>query len=442
MWRDCLLSSWRGDRCDDVPVSEAHLERRSEIVDLAAHVFSDRGYADASMLDIAEQAGIKPGSLYHHFTSKDELAAEVIQRFHSDLGDCTERMCARSAPATPAAAICAVREWSQQIGKVYASHRGALQLSLYDLPSGSHLAFRPAIQTQPESVSRRWQLLVSRLSDTGALVTDLDLEILARTLHHVVERTAIMEPTLTDNTSTIADNTSAIDCVLDLIFHGLLPQLHDVVSLDKSSASQLVTEARTEWENQSRTQTVTRKSSLVAVAADEFARHGFAATTMRGIATAAGMNPASIYYHFASKDLLAEEIMARFSGQLLRGMQAVADSNSTAAQRMDALISLHTYATHQFRSEINMLKSWRHFREKGIWDRIVSEGRTMRAIWERTLAEGWRRGELRNPAPLPLLFVCLRELVWSPAYEAPPTVDPARMQQFYRSTLLNGAIKR
>ena len=416
-------------------MSKAHLDRRTEIVDLAGRVFSDRGYVDASMLDIAEQAGIKSGSLYHHFTSKEELAAEVIKRFHADLGECAERMYAERVPATPAAALSAVREWSHQVGTVYASHRGALQLSLYDLPSGSHPALRAAIRTQPESVSRRWQLLISRLADTNTLATELDLEILARTMHHVVERTAIIEPSLTDN-------PSAIDCVLDLIFHGLLAELHDAVSLDNSRPSQLEMEARTEWENQSRAQAATRRSSLVAVAADEFASHGFAATTMRGIATAAGINAASIYHHFPSKDLLAEEIMAQFSGQLLRGMQTIDDVDSTTAERMDALISLNTYATHHFRSEINMLKSWRHFREKGIWDRIVSEGRSMRAIWERTLDEGWAQRELRKPAPTPLLFLCVRELVWSPAYEAPPSSDPARMRQFYRSTLLNGAIKR
>ena len=41
---------------------------------------------------------------------------------------------------------------------------------------------------------------------------------------------------------------------------------------------------------------------LLAVAVREFARRGFARTSIRDIARAAGIQPASVYHHFASKD--------------------------------------------------------------------------------------------------------------------------------------------
>jgi TetR/AcrR family transcriptional regulator, cholesterol catabolism regulator len=51
---------------------------RQRILDSAAQVFAARGYADVSLRDIAEAANTKAGSLYYHFSSKDELVEEVL----------------------------------------------------------------------------------------------------------------------------------------------------------------------------------------------------------------------------------------------------------------------------------------------------------------------------------------------------------------------------
>lgn len=49
------------------------------MLDAAAEVFSRRGYRGATLLDIGERAGMKPGSLYYHFTSKEALVAELLE---------------------------------------------------------------------------------------------------------------------------------------------------------------------------------------------------------------------------------------------------------------------------------------------------------------------------------------------------------------------------
>ncbi|MFJ3802612.1 TetR/AcrR family transcriptional regulator [Streptomyces sp. NPDC090088] len=52
--------------------------RRAEIVRAARDSFAERGYANASLRDIAERAGITHAGLLHHFHNKDELLAEVL----------------------------------------------------------------------------------------------------------------------------------------------------------------------------------------------------------------------------------------------------------------------------------------------------------------------------------------------------------------------------
>ena len=52
---------------------------RQQILDVAAKLFRARGYTETSLRDIGKQAGMKAGSLYYHFTSKEEMATEVLR---------------------------------------------------------------------------------------------------------------------------------------------------------------------------------------------------------------------------------------------------------------------------------------------------------------------------------------------------------------------------
>lgn len=51
--------------------------RRPQLLDAAARNFRERGYAAASMRDIAADAGMKAGSMYYYFPSKADLLIAV-----------------------------------------------------------------------------------------------------------------------------------------------------------------------------------------------------------------------------------------------------------------------------------------------------------------------------------------------------------------------------
>lgn len=51
---------------------------RAEIVAAARDLMRDKGYAGASMKEVAEQVGLLKSSLYSHFTSKEELVPAVL----------------------------------------------------------------------------------------------------------------------------------------------------------------------------------------------------------------------------------------------------------------------------------------------------------------------------------------------------------------------------
>jgi len=49
------------------------------ILDTAARLFKEEGWTATSLRDIAGECGIKAGSIYYHFSSKDEIVAEVLR---------------------------------------------------------------------------------------------------------------------------------------------------------------------------------------------------------------------------------------------------------------------------------------------------------------------------------------------------------------------------
>lgn len=49
-----------------------------DIIKKSIPVFKEKGYGSTTMADIALACGLLKGSLYHHFTSKDELMKEVL----------------------------------------------------------------------------------------------------------------------------------------------------------------------------------------------------------------------------------------------------------------------------------------------------------------------------------------------------------------------------
>ena len=52
---------------------------RQRIIEEAAPIFNQRGYAGCSMQDVMEATGLEKGGLYRHFESKEELAAEAFR---------------------------------------------------------------------------------------------------------------------------------------------------------------------------------------------------------------------------------------------------------------------------------------------------------------------------------------------------------------------------
>lgn len=55
--------------------------RKEQLLDVATHLFSRYGLEGTTTKDIAREAGVSPGLLYHYYSSKEELLVDVVVRF-------------------------------------------------------------------------------------------------------------------------------------------------------------------------------------------------------------------------------------------------------------------------------------------------------------------------------------------------------------------------
>jgi len=62
-----------------VPVTPKGHATRASILQTAAEVFAERGYADTTLSELIARSGLTKGAFYFHFSSKEQLAFAVLE---------------------------------------------------------------------------------------------------------------------------------------------------------------------------------------------------------------------------------------------------------------------------------------------------------------------------------------------------------------------------
>jgi AcrR family transcriptional regulator len=61
------------------------IERKQQLLDCAAELFAERGYAETRVIDIVRAAGVAKGLFYWYFENKEALFKELAQRIRLNL---------------------------------------------------------------------------------------------------------------------------------------------------------------------------------------------------------------------------------------------------------------------------------------------------------------------------------------------------------------------
>jgi AcrR family transcriptional regulator len=135
------------------------------------------------------------------------------------------------------------------------------------------------------------------------------------------------------------------------------------------------------------------KSLIFASATRLFGTNGYAATTMRDIATAVGVLPGSLYAHIDSKEELLREIVETGIDRFLVLGDEVLASNQSAEDRMYAFIIGHVELVALNTDSIRVVyHQWRHLSGED-HDRVIEKRRRYEAVLTTIIDDGVKSGE-------------------------------------------------
>ena len=77
-------------------VSNKYAKKKVVAIEAAAAVFAEKGFHGATTQDIAAEMGIKQGSLYYYFRSKEEALQLVCEYGFENYVQRMEKICAKS----------------------------------------------------------------------------------------------------------------------------------------------------------------------------------------------------------------------------------------------------------------------------------------------------------------------------------------------------------
>lgn len=146
---------------------------RERILDVAAESFLSRGYEGTSLRQLADAVGMKAGSLYYHFASKDELLTEVLRRgidvMHTAFDDADERTLGASGELRVAAHVRAHLAALFENGPYTAAHVTTFRTA------PEHV--RSDIVRLRDSYEARWTALLTDLQAEGTLVHGVNINL-------------------------------------------------------------------------------------------------------------------------------------------------------------------------------------------------------------------------------------------------------------------------
>ncbi|OKK07118.1 TetR family transcriptional regulator [Streptomyces sp. CB02488] len=176
---------------------------------------------------------------------------------------------------------------------------------------------------------------------------------------------------------------------------------------------------------------------LLVAAVDAFAERGYHATTTRDIAGRAGMSPAALYIHYKTKEELLHRISRIGHDRALAVLEAAADGEGTAAERLAAAVrsfvqwhaERHTTA-RVVQYELDALGA-EHRAE------IIELRRRSDAVVRRIIGEGVAAGEFDVPdvpgTTLAVLSLCIDVARW---FNAQGSRTPDEVGDLYAGLVL------
>ena len=364
--------------------------RRTEILQTAASLIATSGLR-TSLQEIADAAGILPGSLYHHFESKEAILVELLRRYHADLDRIAEHALGRLDDPAPLSAFDRIVDLGSAIAQCAVTHGAAMQMTFYEGPA-SNPELAALAQQRPTAILQAMVQTLRAARWSGYLRPDVDLPVLADRIVQSMLQVGLDVIRYNANVDKIAATLCRI------LLEGLASAPPSDAELDASAAFLAADEVVQSWHEDNENEPDDKGAHIRAVARAEFGRKGYEVTTIRDIASAAGLGTGTVYRLIGSKDELLFSIMQSFGEKVALGWTNVLRSDSSPIEKLDALSWVNTNVLDRFGDEFRIQLAWMRQSPPNtpnpgwLFAKRVKQMKTL-------LSEGIRSGEINIDSP-------------------------------------------
>jgi AcrR family transcriptional regulator len=406
--------------------------RRSEILDTAASLFGSSGFR-TSLQEIAEACGILPGSLYHHFESKEAIVIELVKRYRAELDGIAARAVEDLKAGGPKPVFERIVALAEAIAACAIRHRAALLQTFYDPPAGASDELVRLAKRTPTAIDNAMLEILRTGRASGYIRGDVDLARLAEELCQSMLHSGVGA----FHRSPAGRQAPALKC--RMLLEGLAVRAPENAELDRSEAFAAAEAVVAGW-GDGEEEEEGRAGLLKAAARAEFGRRGYEATTIRDIASAAGMSTGMVYRLVGSKDELLASIMGSYIAHVAASWDAVLASKSTPVEKLDALVWVDINVLDRFSDEFKIQLAWLRQSPPTTSDIGYVEKRL--TLMKSLLADGEGGGQFRVAgASAKIRAYCLLELTWI-SENIVRAAGPRVALALARETLLRGAAER
>ncbi|MGI5202306.1 TetR family transcriptional regulator [Spirillospora sp. CA-108201] len=156
-----------------------------------------------------------------------------------------------------------------------------------------------------------------------------------------------------------------------------------------------------------------RRAELLATAAEVFASQGYSATTVRKVADAAGILGGSLYYHFDSKESMADEILSTFLDDMWAAYDRVLDAGLSARETLEAVVAESFRSIDKHRPAVVLYQNEsKHLATSERFHYLLDSQRRFEEMWLSLLDRGVKEGAFRADLDRTLIYRFIRDTVW------------------------------
>jgi len=399
------------------------------VLDTAAALFWEKGYAGTTTREIAAAVGIQQASLYYHVASKEELLYQLcLSSMEQLLADVQSAVEQHDAPLERLRAL--IRAHLATLLKHQVRHVTMLA-ELRALSKWHHAEVLALRKRYAELV----RTAIQDAQESGTIRKDIPSKYLYLALLNILNWAVVWYR---------RDQALSADQLADLFSPIYLEgarsrPAHIAVALPNLANHRALARAKSQ-KAPKRGRGATSERLLDAAAA-LFADKGYVGTSTREIAAALGIRKASLYHHIGNKEELLYDICKSSLEQIRCDVESALNGLQSPRERISALITTHVESMLRDQkrhsvavAEMHLLSQERLAQVRSLRDRYESLVRSV-------LQQAQNAGMLRRDIPMKYLCLCLLGLmnrleIW---YRGSGPLSPHEFAQLLEAIFLTGA---